>query len=108
MSWSVLFRLVPELDNGRTFVRSFVKKLPCDLHVPSPADPMRTQSPTFKDDVEFDPTFVTLATPSFPPTATGVFEADELPYSCVVMGGLRGYTPSTWLMSAGLMGEAMN
>lgn len=92
-------------STDRTLVRSSALKFPCDLHVPSPADPMTTQSPTLSRCPAFGPTFVTLATPSFPPTATGGLlsescgDKDETGgaandedgvYSRVVIGGLRG------------------
>ena len=59
-----------------------------------------TQSPLVTDFM-LEPTDTTSKQPSLPPTALGA----DVP-SKDVKGGLTGYTPCIWLMSAGLMGLA--
>jgi hypothetical protein len=61
---------------------------------------MITQSP-FETDFMFEPTDTTSKQPSLPPTALGA----EVPRRDV-KGGLAGYTPCIWFMSAGLIGLA--
>lgn len=73
------------------------------LQVPYPALAIITWSPIFRS-FTLSPIAITLATPSLPPTA-------YFSVSCSLKtskGGLTGYTPWTWLTSAGLIGEAKN